>query len=153
MEKELIIRKIKINDLKKIESLQRENADEINNIWTFNEIFRFVERQNGLAYLSEKNKELNGFILCLSNEDLLDVFIIFVAPLYRRGGIAKKFIQLCKKYCKKNSLKKISLEVSDQNFAAKKLYKKLKFEQVGLRKDYYSINGIKQDAIIMQLNI
>tara|TARA_B100000989_G_scaffold296309_1_gene279284 strand:- start:3132 stop:3599 length:468 start_codon:yes stop_codon:yes gene_type:complete len=153
MEKELVIRKIRFNDLKKIESLQRENSSEINNIWTLDEISSFVDKENGLAYLSETNQKLNGFILCLDNNELLDIFIIFVAPLFRRGGIAKKFMRICEQHCKSNSLEKISLEVNEQNYAAKKFYKKLNFKKVGLRKGYYFMNGKRQDAIIMQLDV
>ena len=53
------------------------------------------------------------------------------------------------KIAKKRKLNDITLEVNTNNIAAINLYKKFKFEKIGIRKKYY--NNI-DDALIMTLN-
>ena len=48
---------------------------------------------------------------------------------------------------KESNAERITLEVRASNIAARKLYKKLGFKDVGIRKGYYADTG--EDAVIM----
>ncbi len=48
---------------------------------------------------------------------------------------------------------KIFLEVNSHNQAAISLYSKFNFTQVGVRKNYYNVNGVKQDALTFMLQV
>ena len=47
----------------------------------------------------------------------------------------------------------VSLGVRAQNFGAIKLYEKLGFKRIGVRKAFFNINGTYYDEILMDLNI
>ncbi len=74
---------------------------------------------------------------------------IAVLPEYRRKGIGNQLLQYVINDCKLE-LEFISLEVRASNNAAISLYKKLGFEQVGLRKRFYT--NPQEDALIMTKN-
>ena len=54
-----------------------------------------------------------------------------------RKGYGSYFMKYLIKQCKKLSLKKILLEVSETNTIAKDFYSKFNFLTVGIRKNYY----------------
>ena len=96
-------------------------------------------------------ERLELFALLMETKKSLELYAIFVDPVFRRLGIAKKILTDCIAFVSIKRLKKIILEVSVNNEEAKQLYLKNNFEIYGLRKDYYQQNGEKVDALLMQL--
>ena len=72
-----------------------------------------------------------------------------VQPSYRKKGVAKKFIFECINYCKNNNLKKIILDVNEENHGAINFYRKNQFIFCGKRKGYYRQNGLLKDSFTM----
>ena len=70
-------------------------------------------------------------------------------PEYRNKGVAKNFLDCCLKYCKKNKLKKIILDVNETNLNAIKFYKKHNFIFSGRRKNYYRNEESFNDSFTM----
>ena len=92
------------------------------------------------------NDSIVGFINIQDTIDIIDILDVFVESDYRRQGIASKlFLFLLDLY--KNRNVKYMLEVRDDNSAAIKLYRKLGFVDISVRKKYYK----DVDAIIMEL--
>ena len=58
-----------------------------------------------------------------------------------------EFAKVCK------SIKNINLSVKEDNLSAIHLYKKYGFEQVGVHKNYFNINGQYFDEILMDLHL
>ena len=48
------------------------------------------------------------------------------------------------------NIKSIELEVINDNFSGIALYHKMGFADIGIYKDFWYVNGIYKDAIIMQ---
>ena len=70
-----------------------------------------------------------------------------VMPAYRRRGIAEALTQKLLDYAKEISLQFVTLEVRVSNTPASNLYRKTGFEDVGVRKNYYS--NPREDALLM----
>ena len=153
MQKKISYKKIGVEDLEFIENLQEENTNEINNIWTRRELNDHINKQTSFSRISKHGKKIVGFAISLYSENFMEVFLIFVAPKFRRRGIAQNFLKDIKKFCKLHLINKIILEVNEDNQAANILYQKFGFKIVGKRKDYYFMNKKKSDAIIMELNL
>lgn len=153
MQKKISFKKIGIEDLKTLQNLQEEHKKEINNIWTSRELDNLIKKKTSFSRLSKYGEKTVGFSISSYSENLMDIFLIFVVPEYRRIGIAEKFLRHIKKFCKSNLINKIILEVNENNHAACLLYQKFGFRKVGKRKDYYFMNGKKSDAILMELNL
>ena len=153
MQKKISYKKIGVEDLEFIENLQEENTNEINNIWTRRELNDHINKKTSFSRISKHGKKIVGFSISLYSEHFMDVFLIFVAPKFRRRGIAQNFLKDIKKFCKLHLINKIILEVNEDNQAANILYQKFGFKIVGKRKDYYFMNEKKSDAIVMELNL
>lgn len=153
MQKKISYTKIGIEDLEFIENLQEEHINEINNIWTRRDLNDHINKKTSFSRISKHGKKIVGFSISLYSENFMDVFLIFVAPKFRRRGIAQNFLKDIKKFCKLHLINKIILEVNEDNQAANILYQKFGFKIVGKRKDYYFMNEKKSDAIVMELNL
>lgn len=73
---------------------------------------------------------------------------IAVHPDYRRKSIATTLINHFINYAKENNFEFVTLEVRESNTPAIECYKKLGFQEVGVRKKYYEH---KEDALLMTL--
>lgn len=72
---------------------------------------------------------------------------IAVRPEFRRQGIASQLLDVFTRFAQGNHMAFLTLEVRDANAAARALYAKHGYEEVGRRKNYY--DHPKEDAIIM----
>jgi len=71
-----------------------------------------------------------------------------VHPTWRRRGLGTRLIQQVLSTAKAKSAAKVILEVRAANHAAQALYRKMGFQAVGLRKNYYC--KPKENALILQ---
>jgi len=77
-----------------------------------------------------------------------ELITIAVAPAHRRRGIAENLLQNLWQNLLQHGIHTIHLEVSENLIPAQNLYKKLGFQPIGRRTNYY---GAGQDAILMRL--
>lgn len=75
---------------------------------------------------------------------------IAVHPDYRKHGIGKRLMQTMINQCAETDIATLTLEVRKSNEAARSLYEKLGFQEVGLRPNYYRD---KEDAVLMTLEV
>lgn len=87
----------------------------------------------------------NGFIVYRAVLDEAELITIGVHPDARRGGIAATMIELMVRDLAARGVKRVFLEVAENNRPARALYEKHGFAVVGRRPKYY--DGI--DAILM----
>lgn len=91
----------------------------------------------------------NGFIVWRTVVDEAEIITIGVRPEARENGIATAMLTLVENDLKKRGVKKIFLEVAENNVPAKKLYEQNGFTQISIRPKYY--DGV--DAILMEKNL
>lgn len=76
---------------------------------------------------------------------------VAVRPEYRRQGIAGELLSVFRRFAEGNKMAFLTLEVRQSNQAARALYAKYGYVEVGVRKNYY--DHPKEDAIIMTLEL
>ena len=86
-----------------------------------------------------------GSQTCFEDADILNVC---VTPAARRRGIAEALMRELEARLVPKGVEKITLEVRASNEAAIRLYEKLGYAQVGVRKGYYE--KPREDALILQ---
>ncbi len=91
---------------------------------------------------------LCGYVGSQTVMEETDMMNIAVHPDYRRQGIAEALVQALVMLLKEQGSRCLSLEVRSSNEAAKALYTKQGFVQVGLRPNYY--RNPKEDALILR---
>ena len=137
-----------------IYNLQKANVKDFgNNVWEKNEIISLLRKKKIFGKVCLQNEELCGFCFFYIFQDFLELYTIFVNPIYRKAGIAGRFINFAVKFCKKNDIKSIVLEVNQENETAIRLYINHKFKPYSRRKNYYFIHGRHFDAISMRLEV
>lgn len=107
-----------------------------------------------LADDDEDSGELMAYCVLLPGVNELELLNITVNPSYRKKGYAQRVLGIIEDLASSRSMESIFLEVRVGNKPAIQLYKKLGYEQVGLRKDYYPLtSGGREDAIVMKKSL
>lgn len=107
------------------------------------------------CFFAEENKKLIGMVaISFSKKEktkhVCELVALFVLPEYRKNGVAKKLLDYFIKECKKNKIKKITLDIISCNTAAKKFYLKNGFKIVGVFKKEFFINKKYFDEVSME---
>lgn len=99
----------------------------------------------------EEDHEIRGYVGVWNVMSEGQITNVAVAASHREKGVGSKLIKALVDYAKENQLVLLLLEVRSSNIAAQKLYSKFGFEQLAVRKGYYS--HPKEDALIMGLKL
>ncbi|MDD7409823.1 ribosomal protein S18-alanine N-acetyltransferase [Fusobacterium gastrosuis] len=100
-------------------------------------------------YIYLEEKEVLAYLLVMDSIDCYEILKIAVDNNYRRMGHAKSLLEEI--VIKEKVKKDIFLEVRESNIAAINFYKKNRFNQISIRKNYYKDNN--ENAIIMKLEV
>ena len=145
--KNIIIEKMTIEDVLKIE---KDFGEKFDDFWNINILKSELNNNNSLYFVAKNENEILGFAGILLNFDFSEITNIVVRKDFRKFGIGKMLLEKIIEETKKNNKKMIYLEVNENNTNAINLYKKYRFEEVGRRKKYYNQ---KDDAILMNLKL
>jgi ribosomal-protein-alanine N-acetyltransferase len=88
--------------------------------------------------------------------DELHLLNITVSPKLRRLGIGVKMMNAIEGVAAQQNMPRIILEVRPSNDSALKLYQRLGYEQIGVRKNYYPVDatsGLREDALVLAKSI
>lgn len=91
-----------------------------------------------------------AFASLISTGDDAELLNIGVSQLFQGLGVGEDFLEACLELLPDNT-QQCFLEVRRSNIPAINLYKKLLFEQIAERKDYYRLNnGLVEDALVFR---
>ena len=108
------------------------------------------ELDNPLSFwlVADDNGRVAGYVGSQTVMDETDMMNVAVHPDYRKQGIATALIVGLVEELRKKGSHCLTLEVRASNENAISLYRKLDFQQIGLRKNYYY--NPKEDALILR---
>lgn len=109
-----------------------------------------LENKISMYVTAVENKKVLGYAGLWNICGEADIMHVGVHKGFRRMGLAYGMLNRLIELCKENEIFAINLEVRKSNLAAQGLYKKLGFEEVGLRKKYYDNT---EDAVLMKLDL
>jgi ribosomal-protein-alanine N-acetyltransferase len=117
--------------------------------WSAGSIYQEIDRPLGLQLVAYGDcvGTAVGWCCGLLVGEEAELLRIGVMPTERRGGVASALLVRFEKECVELGVSSIFLEVARANMAARRLYAKCSYNQVGKRKDYYS-HPI-DDALVM----
>ncbi len=92
----------------------------------------------------------NAFILCSVCADEAEILTLGVIPKARKQGIALTLLTHTCAALKDLGVVRLFLDVDEKNSAARGLYEKAGFCQVGVRRNYYTHENGKSDALLLQ---
>ncbi len=97
--------------------------------------------------VAECEGALVGFMVYWIILDEVHLLNLAVLPKWRRRGIGRSLMINLLDMAESDGQNEVLLEVRQSNTKAQNLYYSLGFEQLGLRRNYYSDNG--EDALVM----
>ncbi len=110
------------------------------------ELKEYVENPSAKVFVAKKEWEIVGVLCLLLTPDTADILDIAVDENYQRMGVAKKLMEFSAEFCLQKGIECQLLEVRKSNYKAIALYEKCGFEQISVRKNYYS--SPVEDAVI-----
>ena len=141
------ISEMSLTDFEEIQSVLISDCDDF---WNSETLKNELKNNNSYYIVAKINNSIVGFAGIKTVLDEADIMNIVTKKDSRNSGIGSALFSSIINYAKSNNVKKITLEVNENNVPAIKLYKKFGFEQIAKREKYY--NGT-DNAIIMQLLI
>ena len=139
-----------------IKKLTSDDVDYIEQIFNLEkEIFKnsafsksylntLIKGDNSFIYIYLIDDKVCGYLIILDSIDVYEILAIATVEEYRNKGIAQELLA-------KIRIKNIFLEVRESNQTAINFYKKNKFKEISIRKNYYSKPA--ENAIIMKLEV
>ncbi|BDC35482.1 ribosomal protein S18-alanine N-acetyltransferase [Candidatus Methanoliparum sp. LAM-1] len=140
---QVIIRQFSINDFPEVRALELDAFNEDNSMY-YIELYQFFPDS---FYVATVNNKVVGFVVGLIVERVGRIFSLAVLRDYRGSGIGKALLEKIIDVLEKKEVKKIRLEVRENNEVAKRLYKSMNFKEVGIIPYYYKDGG---SAIVME---
>ena len=138
-----------INYLLRVYELELESYDFP---WT-KEILRDCILYKYDSFVVVLNDNLVGYIISKIAYPETHILNLTVKKNFRKKGIGKDLIELIISDARLRNSENIILEVRANNTDAQSLYKKLNFEVIGTRKDYYESKNDREDAYVLNLNL
>jgi len=119
--------------------------------WTIQQLrSQFTDDSHIFIVAVDQDNKLAGYVSAMIIVDEADINNVAVSGAFRRKGIADKLITEMMSRVKERKLVLVTLEVRESNEAARSLYRKHGFVDVGIRKNYYL--KPKENAILMTYN-
>ena len=138
-----------IKDLNKIYDLELESYDFP---WT-KEILRDCILYKYDSFVVFFNENLVGYVIAKITYTETHILNLTVKKSFRKKGIGRSLIELIISEARLKNSETIILEVRVNNIQAQSLYKKLNFEIIGTRKDYYESENGREDAYVLKLDL
>ena len=140
-----MIKKLTSNDINYIEQIFNLEKEIFKNS-AFNKgyIETLIKGDNSFIYIYLIEDKICGYLMVLDSIDVYEILAIATVEEYRNKGIAQELLDKIK-------TKDIFLEVRESNQVAINFYKKNKFKEISIRKNYYS--KPTENAIIMKLEV
>ena len=140
-----MIKKLTSDDIDYIEQIfNLENEIFKNSAFNKGYIETLIKGDNSFIYIYLIEDKICGYLMVLDSIDVYEILAIATIEKYRNKGIAQELLDKIK-------TKDIFLEVRESNQVAISFYKKNKFKEISVRKNYYSEPN--ENAIIMKLEV
>ena len=121
--------------------------------WTLDSFYYEVHENQYAYYLIavDEDDSIIGFCGMWMVIDAAQITNVAVTEAARGRGIGEGLMREAMRIAREYSMDVMSLEVRVTNSVAQNLYRKLAFQDGGIRKGYYTDNG--EDALVMWVNL
>ena len=138
------IRKMRKDDLDSVLEIETEAASFP---WSKAQFEKEFGNSFSTLYALCADEKIAGFAVIWQAADELQIANIAIEKRCRRKGLATWLLQTAIAEGRRRRLASVHLEVRRSNIKAVRLYHKLGFETIGVRKDYYK--SPREDALLM----
>ena len=141
-----MIRRATKQDIPKIVEIEKVSFSDP---WDKQLFLDAIDSENKYLMVAEHGGEIEGYIVLEKVLDEGHITDLAVGGKYRKMGVASELVNDALALARGMDIKEIFLEVRGSNEAAKKLYSKFGFREIGRRKGYYPKAG--ESALVLSL--
>ena len=141
----MILREMLVEDLDQVMELEKKLFGAA--AWSREGFFTYLTKPDAMFLVVEEKGRILGYcgVLMVLGEG--DITNVAVSPERQREGIGAFLVGSMIKLAAEQDCPVLHLEVRESNAVARRLYKRLGFQEDGLRKNYYT--DPVEDAILM----
>jgi ribosomal-protein-alanine acetyltransferase len=143
------IRAFRPSDAAALTSILRDSPEAAN--WTQASYREWMNSPGAVAFVSEADGRVTGFIIGRQMADEAEILNLAVAPPARRKGQGSAVLKATLEEFRTRGVSRVYLEVRESNLAARAFYAKHGFLQTGKRLNYY--RKPEEAAIVMELRL
>ncbi|MBQ8518130.1 MAG: ribosomal protein S18-alanine N-acetyltransferase [Agathobacter sp.] len=144
----MLIRKMALEDVTAVVQIEQEC---FSLPWSEKSFEDSILREDTIFLVCEEASVVTGYMGMYVSFDEASVTNVAVSPAFRKRGYGERLVTAAKEAAKCAGAESIFLEVRVSNAPAISLYKKMGFEELGIRKKFYE--HPVEDAIIMKVGI
>jgi len=142
--KKIVIERMRIDDIENVVNVEN---DCFTAPWSKESFLGELENEIALYLVAKIENTAVGYIGVWRIQNEGHITNVAVHSGFRGMGIGSMLISELLSLCEKEGINAFTLEVRKSNLTAQNLYKKFRFKEAGIRKEYYQ--DTKEDAIIM----
>jgi [ribosomal protein S18]-alanine N-acetyltransferase len=146
--KEIIIDDMKISHLPEVVEIERASCTMP---WSESLFYNEIQNPRSIPKVARRHDQVIGYVCANRILDEGHILNLAVHPDYRKLGIATALVEDMIGLLMHDDCRYLFLEVRASNEGAKRVYEKLNFKFLGIRKNYY-ISPV-EDAVIMVLKL
>ena len=136
---------IRVAELKDVPAIRTLELREPNaSHWTADQYKKLIE--TGIVLVADQSEATCGFIAAQFLSGEMEIQNVVVGREFLRQGVASELVQEICARARTAKMSAIILEVRESNHAARALYSKSDFREVGRRRGYY--RNPQEDAIL-----
>ena len=143
----MLIRRMTIEDIQAVVEIEKKC---FSLPWSEKSFEDSISREDTIFLVCEEGS-ITGYIGMYISFDEASITNVAVSPEFRKRGYGEQLVAEAKLTAKEANAESIFLEVRVSNEPAISLYKKMGFEELGIRKKFYE--HPVEDAIIMKVGI
>ncbi|HWI15750.1 MAG TPA: ribosomal protein S18-alanine N-acetyltransferase [Burkholderiales bacterium] len=102
------------------------------------------------CWVLERDRTVIGYAVMMVAAGEAHLLNLSIASEHQGRGLGEDFVRFLLKVAREGGAERIFLEVRPSNAAARALYAKTGFTQIGVRRDYYPARPGREDAIVME---
>lgn len=122
--------------------------------WGTDEFEQILIERNALAHRLRLGRTIIGFIVSRTAADEAEILSVAIASNQRGRGYSRELLRTHLGHLAGHGLKKVFLEVEENNRPARALYERAGFRIVGRRERYYKdASGEQLNAVVMQRDL
>lgn len=153
-----IDKEITLKDLEKITDIEKQVFKYYLNFWEINHFQEVLSKKDLYIFQSLKlDNNIIGYIVLMKVDSFIELHKIAIVPDYQGQGYGFYLLKNIIDNLRLIDIENIVLEVNINNINAIKLYEKLGFNVIGVRKNYYKMkddnsNIFMQDALVLGID-
>jgi ribosomal-protein-alanine N-acetyltransferase len=122
--------------------------------WGTGEFEQMMLDRNTLVHRLRQGRQINGFSVSRIAADEAEILSIAIAQRQRGRGLSRELLNVHLGHLAGRGVKRVFLEVEENNRPARRLYERAGFRVVGRRERYYRDAGRQQlNALVMQRDL